>query len=64
MTVIKTCPCNCFAGAVVLGDFKTLTKAKDIEAYGEVVEVSDVRTPLLANDENYGTFLYISFLHR
>lgn len=52
------------AGALVIADFRTLTVAKEIEKHGEVVEVTDVRDRLKASDEFYGTFLYVSFLHR
>ena len=55
---------QCNAGALVLADYKTNTKAQDIKERGEVEEVSDVRDVLLKDDEFYGTYLYINFLHR
>ena len=52
------------AGALVLGDFKTNTKLKDVQDKGEVEEVSEIRDALLKDDEYYGTYLYINFMHR
>ena len=51
------------AGALVLGDFKTNTKQADIHERGEVEAVHHVRDILLKDDEFYGTYLYINFLH-
>ncbi|KAL0030834.1 hypothetical protein WJX77_008776 [Trebouxia sp. C0004] len=59
MTTTSTIP-----GALVLADFKTNTKAPDIKERGEVEEVRDVRDVLLKDDEFYGTYMYINFLHR
>ena len=52
------------AGALVLGDFKTNTKLKDVQDKGEVEEVSEIRDALLKDDEYFGTYLYINFMHR
>ena len=48
----------------MLGDFKTNTKVTDIKERGEVEAVHIVRTILRKDDEFYGTYLYINFLHR
>lgn len=48
----------------MLADFKTNTKQADIAARGEVEEVTSVRDVLLKDDEFYGTYLYINFMHR
>ncbi|KAL0018284.1 hypothetical protein WJX77_009565 [Trebouxia sp. C0004] len=55
---------QCYEGALVLAGFKTNTKAQDIKERGEVEEVRDVRDVLPKDDEFYGTYLYINFLHR
>ncbi|KAL0017899.1 hypothetical protein WJX77_006834 [Trebouxia sp. C0004] len=55
---------QCYEGALVLADFKTNTKAQDIKERGEVEEVRDVRDVLIKDDEFYGTYMYINFLHR
>ncbi|DBA96162.1 TPA: hypothetical protein ACH3X1_015644 [Trebouxia sp. C0004] len=55
---------ECNACALVLADFKTNTQAQDIKERGEVEEVRDVRDVLLKDDELYGTYMYINFLHR
>ena len=54
----------CDVGALVLADFKTNSKAQVIKEKGEVEEVSEIRDVLLRDDEFYGTYLYINFLHR
>ena len=61
-SVLKVSACS--TGAVVLGDFKTNTKQVSTKERGEVEEVTHVRDVLLRDDEFYGTYMYINFLHR